>query len=561
MKKFFRSQVSLSRWAPLIGLAITILGWFLRTYQLGSKGLWLDEAFSVWLGEQTIPRLLEWILKVDQHPPLYYSLLNIWIHLTGNSSPENVRLLSAIFGTLTIPVIYLIGKRLSGDTMGLAAALILALSPFHVRFAQETRMYTLLTLNASLAIYALSRLLTDPRLATPFGAQLAEFYQTWRSSRRAELEKQPARAGYTQDFRGKTDWVSAPTRRRWLPIRTIETDLSWLALIVFTVATMLSHNTAILFPVAVNVFVFGWILSKRIVRRASSPQRTTLQNWLLAQLGVFLLWSPWLYAFITQAQGVYQEFWIPPPDRNTVLDTLKTFLNDFLPRQIQWDEIIWLIFIFLAILGVLHFRRRPAHLFLLLTLFVTPIVAELLVSLERPIFYDRTLIWTTIPLYLLLAAGIAQLHYRPYVLAACVILATTNFLSVRDYYQYFEKEQWNLAADYVAKNVQTEDLILFNATWVQIPFDYYFRTYNRPVDEHGAPVDLFDRGILEPKMAASDLPRLRSLMRGRERIWLVYSHNWYTDPKNLIPPALSEELKLLETRDYYGLQVQLYGVP
>jgi hypothetical protein len=109
--------------------------------------------------------------------------------------------------------------------------------------------------------------------------------------------------------------------------------------------------------------------------------------------------------------------------------------------------------------------------------------------------------------------------------------------------------------------VQTEDLILFNATWVQIPFDYYFRTYNRPVDEHGAPVDLFDRGILEPKMAASDLPRLRSLMRGRERIWLVYSHNWYTDPKNLIPPALSEELKLLETRDYYGLQVQLYGVP
>ena len=561
MKKFFRSQVSLSRWAPLIGLAITILGWFLRTYQLGSKGLWLDEAFSVWLGEQTIPRLLEWILKVDQHPPLYYSLLNIWIHLTGNSSPDNVRLLSAIFGTLTIPVIYLIGKRLSGDTMGLAAALILALSPFHVRFAQETRMYTLLTLNASLAIYALSRLLTDPRLATPFGAQLAEFYQTWRSSRRAELEKQPARAGYTQDFRGKTDWVSAPTRRRWLPIRTIETDLSWLALIVFTVATMLSHNTAILFPVAVNVFVFGWILSKRIVRRASSPQRTTLQNWLLAQLGVFLLWSPWLYAFITQAQGVYQEFWIPPPDRNTVLDTLKTFLNDFLPRQIQWDEIIWLIFIFLAILGVLHFRRRPAHLFLLLTLFVTPIVAELLVSLERPIFYDRTLIWTTIPLYLLLAAGIAQLHYRPYVLAACIILATTNFLSVRDYYKYFEKEQWNLAADYVAKNVQTEDLILFNATWVQIPFDYYFRTYNRPVDEHGAPVDLFDRGILEPKMAASDLPRLRSLMRGRERIWLVYSHNWYTDPKNLIPPALSEELKLLETRDYYGLQVQLYGVP
>jgi hypothetical protein len=81
------------------------------------------------------------------------------------------------------------------------------------------------------------------------------------------------------------------------------------------------------------------------------------------------------------------------------------------------------------------------------------------------------------------------------------------------------------------------------------------------VEERGAPVDLFDRGILEPKMVENDLPRLRSLIRDRERIWLIYSHNWYTDPQNLIPTELQKELKHLDSRRFFGLEVRLYGVP
>jgi hypothetical protein len=194
-------------------------------------------------------------------------------------------------------------------------------------------------------------------------------------------------------------------------------------------------------------------------------------------------------------------------------------------------------------------------------LFATPLVGELLVSLRRPIFYDRTLIWASIPVYLLLAAGINQLRYRPFILAAVGALAMINGLALREYYTHFEKEQWNVAAAYVAEHVQNEDMILFNATWVQIPFDFYFRLANRPIVEHGVPVDLFDRGVLEPKMARDDLPRLRNLIQGRQRVWLVYSHNWYTDPQGLIPAALGQELRLLDVRYFFGLEVRLYGVP
>ncbi len=108
-------------------------------------------------------------------------------------------------------------------------------------------------------------------------------------------------------------------------------------------------------------------------------------------------------------------------------------------------------------------------------------------------------------------------------------------------------------------------MVLFNASWVQIPFDYYFKTcenlYFIQVEKRGVPVDMFDSGVLEPKMTDSDIPRLISLMDEHDRVWLVYSHNWYTDPMGLIPQTLASKMELTRKRDFYGGQVQLYETP
>jgi hypothetical protein len=206
-------------------------------------------------------------------------------------------------------------------------------------------------------------------------------------------------------------------------------------------------------------------------------------------------------------------------------------------------------------------HRQPARQALLLTLFLTPFVGEWLVSLRRPIFYDRTLIWSSIPLYLLLAAGLARLRYRLLTSMGLLFLVVINILSLREYFFQFEKEQWNDAAAYVAQQVEPDDLLLFNATWVQIPFDFYFRDYNLEVAKHGVPADLFEQGVLEPKMTSADLPRLRQLIRNHERVWLIYSHDWYTDAEGLIPTALARELNLIERKPFYGLEVHLYQAP
>jgi mannosyltransferase len=536
--------------APLLLLAVTLLGAALRFYAIGQKGLWLDEAFSVWLGGHRLPEMWSWIARIDQHPPLYYTLLNLWMRM-GNDA-ETVRLLSAVVGTLTIPVIFLLGQRLAGLLTGLMAALILAVSPFHVRFAQEARMYALLALAAAAAMACLACL----------------------------LRKTTAGAVHASPARPEQDEL--PLRRRWV----------WTGYVVFTAAAMLTHSTALLLPVAMNLFVLGLIWRRRNAPPAPSrtPVRSPgqgqsweerpgawqrqawgsprpaeleppkLRSWLVAQAGVLLLWGViWLPVFIGQASGVYREFWMPAPTWRTVMDALGNFLSAHLPRQqMPWLDAIWVVYGVLLAFAIVALRRRPAVLALLLTLFLTPLIGELLVSLRRPVFYDRTLIWATIPLYVLLGAGIATLRRWPYLLAALAILIAANGVSLREYYANFSKEGWKEAAAYVGQEAREGDLVLFNASWVQIPFDFYFRAAGKPVAEHGLPADLFDRGVLEPRMTPEDLPLLRELIRGRERVWLVYSHDWYTDPQRLIPAALEQVLTPAETRSYGGVEIRLY---
>ena len=183
-------------------------------------------------------------------------------------------------------------------------------------------------------------------------------------------------------------------------------------------------------------------------------------------------------------------------------------------------------------------------------------------SICRPIFLDRTLIWTTIPLFLVLAAGVAQLRFRFLMIVVLGILGTNSLFSAGDYYRFFQKEDWYSAAGYVALFAEKDDLVLFNSNFVEIPFNYYFETYEEgysiQVEKQGVPLDLFDSGILETKMTTNDIPGLISLLRGHNRVWLVYSHDSYTDPIGLIPQTLASQMKLTRERDYYGVQVQLY---
>lgn len=550
----------------LLIIVITLIGGWLRVFMLDKKGLWLDEAFSVWLAKHSLAGMLQWSARVDIHPPLYYFLLHYWIAFKGDT-PFNVRLLSALFGTATIPVVYLIGKRISGSAMGLAAAVLLVFSPFNIRYAQEARMYTLMLFTTAVAIYTLARLLTDPRSCRPIGSQFREYLRAWRTSGPpgADTSNKFSYKDETRRRSGLSAWI---TRHHWLPIQAVETDLAWAGFIVFSAAAMLSHSAAVFFPLAVNIFVVGLLLFRRIKRPGSPPglQTPSFWNWVVAQAAIFLLWSPWLLTFLKQAGSVYREFWVPSPGWNSVIQAVKSFLNFSVMGDAGQVMLVWILYGLVFCLALVDCWKHRSRFLFLASLFAVPILGELVVSIRRPIFLDRTLIWVTVPLFLLLAVGISRLRLRFLIVVAVGILGCYNLFSASDYYRFMQNEDWNDPAGNIAYSAQAGDLVLFNSPWVQLPFDYYFNyfegLYSIQVEKHGVPVDISESDSLEPRMTIGDIPKLVSLMSGHKRVWLVYSHNLITDPNGLIPQTLAaQNLTLTLERDYYGVQVFLYEAP
>ena len=84
-----------------------------------------------------------------------------------------MRLLSALFGILAIPMIYVVGRQLFNREAGLAAAIILAFSNFNIAYSQETRMYSLMVLLALISMYFFIRLLQGSNYALSVGYLLS----------------------------------------------------------------------------------------------------------------------------------------------------------------------------------------------------------------------------------------------------------------------------------------------------------------------------------------------------------------------------------------------------
>jgi mannosyltransferase len=133
---------------------ITVLAVGLRLYRLDAQSLWYDEGFSVSLARLG-PAEITARTAADIQPPLYYYLLHGWIGFLGDDE-RAVRSLSVLFGVVTVPLIYAVAWQLFRSRLaGLLAALLIAVSPLHIWYGQETRMYTLLTFLCLLSSYFL----------------------------------------------------------------------------------------------------------------------------------------------------------------------------------------------------------------------------------------------------------------------------------------------------------------------------------------------------------------------------------------------------------------------
>jgi len=138
MRRFFE-RVPLAYWLILI----TFLAFVLRIARLDFQPLWWDEGWTVYFATSDIPSMVA-RTAIDIHPPFYYLLLHLWILFLG-SSPFAIRFFSLLVGVISLPLIFLVARRLFNPSVGLFATLVWAVAPFPIYYSQEARMYALVT--------------------------------------------------------------------------------------------------------------------------------------------------------------------------------------------------------------------------------------------------------------------------------------------------------------------------------------------------------------------------------------------------------------------------------
>jgi uncharacterized membrane protein len=141
---------------------VIALGAVLRFSLLSQESLWLDEAHSLWVASKGSLAEVFATLRRDANPPLYFVLLHGWTRLVPPTE-AGARLFSAIFGTISIALVYAFGRalRIRRDAC-LVGALLFALSPHAIWYSQEVRTYAFLSALGLLHLTAGALLLRSP---------------------------------------------------------------------------------------------------------------------------------------------------------------------------------------------------------------------------------------------------------------------------------------------------------------------------------------------------------------------------------------------------------------
>ena len=180
-----------SVWLKIFFIALLIIGVFFRFYHVGQKVYWYDETMtSLRISGYTQPQfeaevygagtiavgdLLEQYQYPDnqstqeemwaalrQHPehsPAYYVMARLWMQWLPNHVVA-IRLLSVFISLLALPCMYWLAWELFGSSLvSWSATLVMAVSPFHLLYAQEAREYALWTVTILLSSAAVLRAL------------------------------------------------------------------------------------------------------------------------------------------------------------------------------------------------------------------------------------------------------------------------------------------------------------------------------------------------------------------------------------------------------------------
>jgi mannosyltransferase len=528
----YKSRITHHASRALIPVALlTLLAFILRRYHLGDESLWFDEADIVSRARQPFSVLVQGFTQAGENGPLYTLLLHYWLAaldalpllgkaahaLFGSAYEAPIRALSLLFGAASVPPMYMLARRVGGHWVGLLAAALLAVNPFHIWHSQDAKMYSLLVL-----MTLVSTLL----------------------------------------------YLSALQRN---------TLLLWAGYVAATWVMLTTHSMGVLVLLAQLVSTPFLLRS----RAPGTGGRGPLVRWGWAMLLIIgpLFPIAWLRLAALLTNTVDVGGWYAPAGLHDIFGTV--LVNFAVNRSDPlWEAIGAVTMALLALVGawrLVSANMRPAGALeehnksaksegigpLIVALWLLPIAGLWLITLRVPLFQARYLIMA-LPAYLILAAvGLVWLQRRQPLLVAVpgVLLALTTGVALAgvNYSTQAQKEDWRGAMVYVQDHARLRDLIVVFPGYLRTAVDVYYKP-GGPGHVPEIPIEtvpsLHTQGFGEPELK----DYLAKTVTCHERAWLVTSptRQKQEDPQNAVQQWLQYNYRTFDTREFNG--VTLYGI-
>ncbi|RME77668.1 MAG: hypothetical protein D6784_03380 [Chloroflexi bacterium] len=429
------SASAIQRHLPI--LLILLLAAYLRLDGLNEPGLWLDEAaYTIAAQKPIIDQIINPIEtlrdSIGAADPVLSSI-PFALALRLGFSNYTARLPAAMFGILTIATMYQLGRSMFSESVGLASALLLCVSGFHLLYSQEARSYAQLTFFT-----------------------VASFWFLYRATTRHRL----------------TDWT-------------------WYTLVVW--AGMSSHYDMAFAVFVQGVFVLFTPVLEHFRTQLPWKNRAIWRNWVYfaaAMVLVFLARLPWLADFLYWSQrtvgGPY-----PLQLQSNFVRSIQTMLGDQsgILGLYAGLGIIGMAFAF-------YYRRRAALLLTIWLVLAIPVTIFGLWYVSQ-FFHQRHVIWSLPAFLLATANGavaIPQMLFRQRKapirtgLTGLVIapLLVVNLMQAQQIPQI--KQHWPLgklqeATAYIATQARPHEIV------IGIPNAQYLKLYIEPVRQDLSYID------------------------------------------------------------------------
>lgn len=143
-----RAAAAYAALGAVLGLGAVAFFW-----RVGSSSLFVDETSSWRAAAASLGGVFSVVRRTEVAPPTYYLLLHFWIGIVGDGE-STMRLLSVLAGLALVAAVWWLGRLVGGSAAGGLAALLTALSPLVIGYAQEVRSYIFVMLAATVAVAA-----------------------------------------------------------------------------------------------------------------------------------------------------------------------------------------------------------------------------------------------------------------------------------------------------------------------------------------------------------------------------------------------------------------------